>query len=518
MASGARQWQHCRVNDMEILKSRNPATAELIGTVPIMGSSEVNSAVDSARKAFEDWGALSHDARRERLIRFRRELARRCEEMADIIHRENGKPLLEAIQEVLLALVHLDHASRRAAKALKTKRVSSGMMPHVKSTISYHPIGVIGVIGPWNYPLFTPIGSIGYALAAGNCVVFKPSELTPLVGTLLGEIAAESLGDPGICQVVTGDGRTGAALASSDVDKLAFTGSPGTGRKVMQAASAKLTPVVMELGGKDAMIVAADADVHEAAKAAVFGAFTNAGQACVSIERAYVVETLYDTFVEEALTETLKIRTGEGSDAQIGAITRPQQLDIIRDHIEDAIAKGAKALTGGTEGIRGNFVEPTLLVDVTDDMKVMVEETFGPVLPIVRVSDAEEAIAKANDTSYGLGSAVFGHAGIREMAERIRSGMTAVNSVTTFSAIPSLPFGGIGESGFGRVHGDEGLREFCRTKAISETCFGVPGFGMEFVPNQRSAAKITKALIKTAFGGGAIDRVQEVFRKGVKGR
>ncbi|MCC7077742.1 MAG: aldehyde dehydrogenase family protein [Acidimicrobiia bacterium] len=493
------------------LESRNPATGELLGKVPVMGQAEVDTAVARAREAARTWGAMSHAERRRHLTAFRRELGRRVEDMGDLIHRENGKPVLDSVQEVLVSCIHLDHATLRAEKALATQRVKTGLMANVRATISYHPLGVIGVIGPWNYPLFTPMGSIGYALAAGNTVVFKPSELTPLVGRLLEEIAADSLPDRYILQTVTGDGRTGGALAASAVDKLAFTGSAGTGRKVMAAAAANLTPVVMELGGKDPMIVAADADAKEAAKYAVYGALTNAGQACVSVERCYVVGDQYDEFVQTATEAASKVKVG-GDDGQIGAITRPQQVDIIRDHLEDAVAKGAKVLTGGPEKISGNFVEPTVLVDVTDDMRIMTDETFGPVLPVIRVDSADEAIERANDTEFGLGSSVFGEAGIVEMAERIKSGMTAVNSVMTFSAIPTLPFGGIGESGFGRIHGDEGLKEFSRTKAIAHQKFSIPGVTMEFAPDQKSATKLVKVLTKQAFGGGIVDRLQEKVR------
>lgn len=495
----------------EKLESRNPATGELIGTVPVMGEVEVNAAVARAREAAKRWGAMSHDERRVHLTAFRREIGRRVDDLADLIHKENGKPVLDGVQEVLVSCIHLDHATQRAKKALATEKVKTGLMANIRATISYHPLGVIGVIGPWNYPLFTPMGSIGYALAAGNTVVFKPSELTPLIGKLLEEIAADSLPDRNILQTVTGDGRTGGALASSHVDKLAFTGSAATGRKVMAAAAENLTPVVMELGGKDPMIVAADADAGVAARYAVYGSLTNAGQACVSVERCYVVGDNYDSFVEAATDAASKVKVG-GDDAQIGAITRPQQVDIIRDHLEDAITKGAKVLSGGPGKITGNFVEPTVLVDVTDDMKIMREETFGPVLPIIRVDSAEEAIERANDTDYGLGSSVFGQAGIVEMAERIKSGMTSINSVMAFSAIPSLPFGGIGESGFGRIHGDEGLKEFSRTKAIAEQKFSVPGLTMEFAPNQKSATSLMKTLTKQAFGGGVVDRLQERMR------
>jgi len=455
----------------EVIESLNPTTGEILGTVPVAGGEEIAAAVARAREAARTWGQMSFADRREELVSFRRALAGRAEEVAELIHRENGKPRLDGLLETMMALSHLHHAALRAEKALRTRKVSSGLMANFRSTISYRPLGVVGVIGPWNYPLFTPMGSIAYALAAGNTVVFKPSELTPLVGQLLGEIARASISIPDVFQVVTGDGRTGAALARAEIDKLAFTGSTATGRKVMAAAAERLTPVLMELGGKDPMIVDADADIDKAAEAAVWGALTNAGQACTSIERVYVVESIHDRFVDKVVGDVRQVRWGGDEEAHIGAITMPRQVDIIREHLEDAVARGAKVLVGGADQIRGNFVPPTVLTDVTPEMRIMREETFGPVLPIARVATVDQAVEQANATRYGLGSSVFGKARARELADRIRAGMTSINSALAFAGVPSLPFGGIGDSGFGRIHGPDGLREFTYPKAITRQRF-----------------------------------------------
>jgi acyl-CoA reductase-like NAD-dependent aldehyde dehydrogenase len=428
--------------------------------------------------------------------------------MAELIHRENGKPRLDALLEVMQALAHLQHGALRADKALRPHKVSSGLMANFRSTISYHPFGVVAVIGPWNYPLFTPMGSIAYALAAGNAVVFKPSELTPLVGQLLGEIARASISIPDVLVVVTGDGRTGAALARAEVDKIAFTGSTGTGKKVMAAAAERLTPVLMELGGKDPMVVAEDADVDKAAEAAVWGAMTNAGQACISVERCYVVEPIYDRFVDKAVAEARQVRWGADDEAHIGAITMPRQIDIIRDHLEDAVAKGAKVLLGGADQIRGNFVPPTVLTDVTPEMRIMKEETFGPILPIAKVASAEQAVEQANATRYGLGSAVFGKARARELADKIRAGMTSINSALAFAGVPSLPFGGVGDSGFGRIHGDEGLREFCRVKATTEERFALPVALLSFKLPRGTYDRL-KSTIHQLYGGGVVDKLRD---------
>ncbi|HLU68389.1 MAG TPA: aldehyde dehydrogenase family protein [Kofleriaceae bacterium] len=495
----------------EVIESLSPATGEILGTVPVMAAEEVDAAVARARQAAGTWGAMSAAERRAELASWRRALAARADDIAELIHRENGKPRVDAMLELYLALSHLHHAGNRADKALRTRRVPSGLMANLRATISYQPLGVIAVIGPWNYPLFTPMGSIAYALAAGNAVVFKPSEHTPLIGQLIGEIAREAISLPHVFQVVTGDGRTGGALARSAVDKIAFTGSAATGRKVMMAAAERLTPVLMELGGKDPMVVAEDADLDKAAEAAVYGALTNAGQACVSIERCYVVDSVYQPFLDRVVAEARQVRWGADDEAHIGAITMPRQVETIREHMEEALARGARAVVGGPEGIRGNFVPPTVLVDVTPDMKIMREETFGPVLPIARVRSVEEALAQANATTYGLASAVFGKSGVRELADRIRAGSTAINSVVSFVGVPSLPFGGLGESGFGRIHGDEGLREFCHVKATAEERFSLP-INLASFKLPRGSYERVRGMIHHLFGGGAIDRLRDTLR------
>ena len=504
MSAGTKE----RESGPQLIESLNPATNEVLGTVPVHTEAQVRAAVLRARVAADEWAALTHDQRCEELITWRRALATNAEELADLIHRETGKPRVDAMSEVFAALGNLHHAALRAPKALKSRTVPSGLLVNVKASISYHPLGVVGVIGPWNYPMFTPFGSIASALAAGNAVVFKPSELTPLIGQRFVEIAQESISVPDLLQVVTGAGETGAALARADIDKLAFTGSAKTGRRVMAAAAEQLTPVLLELGGKDAMIVCSDADVKRAAHDAVYGALTNAGQACVSVERCYVVDSVYEEFVSEVVRLAKEVNWGE----QIGPITLPSQVALIRDHLEDAATRGATVELGGADGIRDNFVPVTVLTDVTHEMKVMREETFGPVLPIAGVADAEEAMDRANETSYGLGSAIFAKAGARKLADRIRSGMTSINSVMAFSMIPSLPFGGVGESGFGRIHGDEGIREFSRTKATAEERFAMPMNVMSMKVPEGTYEKLHGA-VKQLYGGGFVDKMRQTFRR-----
>ena len=495
------------------LSSFNPATGELVGRVPIHTAAEVDAAVARARVAAQSWSTRSFKARSEELTAFRKAVAGHADELADLLHRENGKPILEAYTEVMMALGHIQHATACAEDAMAPRRVSSGLLANFRATISYHPLGVIGVIGPWNYPLFTPMGSIAYALAAGNAVVFKPSELTPLIAVKVAAIAAKTFALPDLLQVVTGAGATGAALAKAGVDKIAFTGSAATGKRVMMAAAERLTPVLLELGGKDPMIVAEDADLEKAAEACVYGALTNAGQACISVERVYVADAVHDRFVDEVVKQVRDLKLG-GDDGDIGAMTSTAQVAIVKDHLDDAIAKGAKVHTGGPDAISGNYIQPTVLSNVTHSMKVMADETFGPVIPIQRVGSLDEAVKLANDTPYGLGSSVFAGASsrAREVAAKLRAGMTSVNSVMAFAGIPTLPFGGIGDSGFGRIHGDEGIREFTRIKSTAEQVMSIPLNMMTF-RQPKDAPKRLRGMIKQLYGEGVVAKARDWFGK-----
>lgn len=494
------------------LEVRSPLNGELLATLPIHTQDDVNAAVSRSRRAAEVWGALSYKERRAHLLDYRRELVRRMDEIIDIVHRENGKTTADAAQELLLVLNHLTHAANRAEALLKTRSVSSGVLANYRSRVSYHPYGVIGVIGPWNYPLHTPMGSISYALAAGNSVVFKPSELTPLSGKILVECAQAAIPIPDLVQLVTGYGDVGAAIARSKVDKVAFTGSAPTGRKVMAEAAQNLTPILLELGGKGPAIVAADADLDRAATSVVFGAFMNSGQACISTERALVVDSVYDAFVAKVVEIVRTLKVGSDEHAHYGAMTLERQVDRVREHVTEALEKGARAVVGGLDSIKGRFIEPIVLVDVSPKLKVMCEETFGPVLPIAKVSSVEEAVRIANDTGFGLGSSVFTRHGGEQLADRLVTGMTSINAVAAYAAIPGLPFGGVGESGFGRIHGDEGILEFARVKATAYERFPLPGFGMAFGDPQKVLAQ-TRQTIKALYAGSALDNVGSVFRK-----
>ncbi len=448
----------------------NPATSEVIATFPVCGEAEVAAAVDKARLAATWWAGIGRKERRVRLLAWKSYLARYMGRIAALVHTETGKPLADAQLEVVLAIVHIDWAAKNAHKVLGPRRVRSGLAAiDQAATVEYRPLGVVGVIGPWNYPVFTPVGSIAYALAAGNAVVFKPSELTPAVGSWLVSSFAEIVPELPVLQLVTGAGETGDALARGGVDKIAFTGSAATARKVMTACAENLTPMVAECGGKDALIIDADADLEAAADAAVWGALSNAGQTCVGIERVYVVGEIYHSFLEKLSERASKVRPGEDREAQYGPMTMPGQIDVIEKHLADALARGGRALSGSMSSIRKPYVDPIILVDVPEESRAVTEETFGPTITVAKVHDLAEAVKLANASPYALGSSVFAKNRKRAMkaARALRSGMTSINGVIAFAGVPALPFGGVGESGYGRIHGADGLREFARAKAIA---------------------------------------------------
>jgi acyl-CoA reductase-like NAD-dependent aldehyde dehydrogenase len=459
----------------QAFESLDPASGEVIGSFDVHTAAEVAAAVARARPAATWWAELGHAGRRARLNAWRMQLVRRTDELAALISRENGKPHDDAVVEVTIAIAHLAWAARNAGRVLRRRRVNPGLLAvNHSATLEYLPFGVVGVIGPWNYPVHTPMGSISYALAAGNAVVFKPSEYTPAVGQWLVDSFAGVVPEQPVLQLVTGFGETGAALCEAGVDKLAFTGSAATGRRVMASCARTLTPCVIECGGKDALIVAADADLERAAEQAVWGSMFNGGQTCAGVERVYVEAPVYDEFVARVTELAAGIRTGAQAGAHYGAITMPGQLEVISRHIRDAVAHGGRALVGGPDSVRAPYVEPVVLVDVPPEQAALTEETFGPTMVISKVADADEAVEAANSGAYGLGASVFSRGRGQQLAARLTAGMVSVNSVLTYASVPALPWGGSGDSGFGRIHGPDGLREFARSRAITSQLFDIP--------------------------------------------
>ncbi|RSN09895.1 aldehyde dehydrogenase [Streptomyces sp. WAC 05977] len=479
----------------ETFDSLSPATDEVVGTYPVHSKEDVRAAIARAKDAAEWWAGLGYDGCAERLRRWKGVITRRLPQLCQVVRDETGKPIGDAQLESVLAIEHIAWAGKHARKILGKQRRAAGlMMSNQAATVEYQPLGVVGVIGPWNYPVFTPLGSIAYALAAGNTVVFKPSEYTPGVGKWLVDAFNEVVPEWPVLQLITGFGETGASLVTGGVDKIAFTGSTGTGKKIMAAAAETLTPVIIEAGGKDAVLVDADADLEAAADATVWGAFSNSGQTCIGVERVYVHERVHDEFVAKVVEKSKDVRAGSDAAAQYGPVTMPSQLSVIKRHIADAIERGGKALVGGVDAVGDRYVQPTVLVDVPEDSVAVQEETFGPTVTIAKVRDMDEAVEKANDTKYGLGSTVFSKSRGLELAGRLRTGMTSINAPLSFAGIASLPFGGVGDSGFGRIHGPEGLREFARPKAVARQRFTAPIVLTSFSRKEKTDALVAKLI------------------------
>lgn len=476
-------------------ESCDPATDDVVGTYPEHTTEQVNASVTRAREAAQWWSGLTYQQRAERLRRWKGIITRRLAQLCEVVHEETGKPHSDAQLEATLAIEHIAWAGRNARKVLGMRRRSPGtLMVNQAASVEYQPLGVVGVIGPWNYPVYTPLGSITYALAAGNAVVFKPSEFTPGVGRWLVDMFAEAVPEYPVLQLVTGSGETGAALTRSGVDKLAFTGSTATGKKIMTTAAENLTPVVIEAGGKDAVLVDSDADLDAAADATVWGACSNSGQTCIGVERVYVHERVYDDFVSKVVDKSNGVRAGSDPDAAYGPMTMRSQLDVVRGHIADALARGGRALVGGSDTVGERHAQPTVLVDVPEDSAAVREETFGPTVTIASVPDMDEGVRRANDSRYGLGSTVFARRRGMELARRLRTGQTAINAPLSFAGIASLPFGGVGDSGFGRIHGPEGLREFARPKAIARQRFPMPVALTSFTRSEKTDALLAKLV------------------------
>lgn len=460
------------------------------------------AAVRAARDATSWWSGLSPADRRRRLLAFKHEVVAACDELASLISAEAGKPAVDAMVEVMISVAHLDWAARNAARVMRRRTVNPGLLGlNQHATVGREPYGVVAVIGPWNYPLFTPGGSIWYALATGNAVVFKPSEFTPGVGRLLARLWLRANPEQPVLQTVTGGGQVGAALIDTGVDKVAFTGSTPTAATVMAQAAESLTPVVLECGGKDAMLVAADADLTAAAASAAYGAFSNAGQTCIGVKRVYVAESVAEGFLAALDSQLAGIRAGGAPDSPYGRMVMPQAPDSVAAHLADARDRSAQIRHGGSESIRPPYVDPIVVVDAPEDADVVQQETFGPLLVVNRVADLDDAVARANGVEFGLAASVFtrDRAAARRVADRLHCGVVMINSALAFMGVPTLPFGGRGASGFGRIHGDDGLREFSVTKSVSRQLFDLP---LDLLSLRHAAgdAGLVRSLIRLRHG------------------
>ena len=456
--------------------SVNPATGELLREFECASDDEVNQVVARAKRAQPAWAALGIHRRLSILKNFQRLLHGRKVEIAQAISRETGKPYVEALgTEVLVVLDAVRFYAENSFQLLKEESLRHGnlAMKTKDGRILREPYGVIGIVSPWNYPFSIPATETLAALVAGNTVVVKPSELTPLVALELAALLHQAGVPEHVFQVLIGDGVTGSALVHSCIDKLVFTGSVPTGKRIAQEAASRLLPVVLELGGKDPMLVLEDADADVASSGAVWGAFVNAGQTCLSVERCYVHRNLYASFVEACVQKAKQLRVGNGlaPETEIGPLIHQRQLRIVEQHVEDARRRGARILAGGNRlpELGRNFYAPTVVTEVTHEMQIMREETFGPVLPIMCFDTDEEAVRLANDSAYGLAASVWTRDTNRGrgLAGRIHAGTVMVNDVVSCFGISEAPHGGVKASGTGRTHGRFGLEEMVRIKYVA---------------------------------------------------
>ncbi len=462
--------------------SYNPATGAEIGRVQNTSPEEVAAAVNQARLAQKAWRELSFSERGAFVLKAQKILLAEMEQTARLISDEMGKPASEAISMEIAPIIDLmGFFANNSAKMLRPEKINIALFGKLgrASKIIYQPLGVIGVISPWNYPLAIPLGEVVMALMAGNAVVLKPSELTPFVGLKIGELFEKAGLPKDVLQIVTGDGRTGAALVEAGVNKIMFTGSVATGKKIAAAAAKTLTPVVLELGGKDPMLVFADANLDVAANAAVWGAFANSGQTCASVERLYVQESIAGQFIEKVvgLTKNLQQNYGSEETTEIGSMVSESQLAIVENHVNDAVKNGARVLTGGKRNAKfdGAFFEPTVLTNINHSFKAIREETFGPTLPIMTFKTEAEAVELANDSEFGLTASVWTsdlNKGKR-VARKIEAGTVTINEVLYTHGIAQTPWGGVKQSGYGRTHGKLGLLELVMPQHIHINRFTV---------------------------------------------
>lgn len=509
------------------LKSFNPRTGETLREVPAVSPSEVRDYVEQARKVAPEWGAIDPEGRVRILRHLRTRIKEKADDIVEVVAAETGKPRAEALShEVLTPLLQLAYLEHLAPKVLKRKRVAPVIGPLLgfKSRMEFRPFGVVGCITPWNFPITNSFLALASPLFAGNTVVVKPSEVTPACGEMLREIL--DVLPSGVATVIQGGGDVGAALVDAPCDKISFVGSPVTGRKICAAAAGHLTPVVMELGGKDSAIICSDADVDLTTSGIVWGAFANAGQVCASIERAYVVDAIADEFQDKLLSKLARLEQGE----DIGSLTFARQLDIVSEQVEDAVSKGAKVLAGGTGAGKKNengtlWYAPTVITDVTSDMTVLKNETFGPILTLIRVRDEEEALLRANTDGVNLTASVWTKDSKKR--ERLVAGLRA-GSITHNFHMESVggtwgTWGGVGESGFGRLNGELGLLEFTVPTHVSYSA--MPKMKRSFwYPYDSGSERLTRSLID--FLGskeapkklGAIKGVLKDFTKIAKSR
>jgi acyl-CoA reductase-like NAD-dependent aldehyde dehydrogenase len=487
----------------------NPATGEVVATLPACTPEQLAEMAARGRLAQPGWDALGFDGRGKVLRRMQRWVLDNAERFLDTIVSETGKTREDAsLAELGYAASAFGFWAKNASKYLADEKVktSSPFLLGRKVIVRYEPVGLVGVIGPWNYPFTNTVGDAIPALAAGNAVIVKPSSVTPMTSLLIDE-GLRACGIPeDVFQVAVARGPIGGTLIDL-VDAVMFTGSTETGKQVMERAAKTLTPVSLELGGKDPMIVLADADLERAANAAVFWSMQNGGQTCISVERVYVEEPIYDEFVAlvaEGVKELRQGAPGSFGSVDVGSFINPPQVDIVEAHVQDAVARGARVLAGGKR-LKGDgtFFQPTVLADVDHSMECMREETFGPTLPVMKVADEDEAVRLANDSAYGLQASVFTRDIARgeAVARRLEAGAVVVNDCNANYLALEAPMGGWKDSGLGVRHGPEGIRKYARRQTILLTRFAMKK-DLYFFPYGSGKSKFLVRLMKLIYGRG----------------
>lgn len=451
--------------------SKNPATGEILREIPATNPTELPRIFERARAAQAKWAALSPRKRAAHLLHLREVLVRHADTLIDTLSTENGKPRFEAMANELVPSAELiSYFARKGPSMLRDRRIGLRLMKHQSSTLNFWPLGVVAVISPWNYPFLLPWGEIVMALIAGNAVVFKPSEVTPLVGLKIQELIDESDLPPDIVQTVVGDGSLGAALIQQKPDKIFFTGSVATGKRIAAAAAEHLIPTCLELGGKDAMVVLPDADLDFATSAALWGGFSNSGQVCASVERVLVHEKQAQDFVARLKEKLGKLRQGgDLSQADLGYITAEKQKAVYEEQLRQAKTRGASFATGGEFSSDGRALLPTVVSGTgIEDLDLYNDETFGPVVAVATYKTIAEAIEKANRSRYALlASVITRDIGLgRRVAHQLIAGTVTINEVTYTAALPETPWGGLKDSGIGRKHSELGLMEFVNVRHI----------------------------------------------------
>jgi len=466
--------------DSDQIISINPATGETLGSVPDMSVDEVRAAVQRARTAQLAWRNLPVDERCRRVKRYAVELMSRAEEVIDLIVAEGGKTRQEALgMEVAVVADLVNYFCKHAPKLLGRQPIPLHLFKHRSSYIHYVPRGVVGIIAPWNFPFSIPMGEVMMSLITGNAAVLKPSEITPMIALKAKELHDDCGLPPDLFQVVTGRGRTGAALIDAGIHYCVFTGSVATGKQVAAACGERLIPCTMELGGKAPAVVCADADLDRTAKAITWGAFANSGQVCCSVERVYAHQSIHDELVERMAAEIDKLRQGDGASdkVDVGAMTWDKQVDHVEAIVADAVGAGAEVVRGGKRLDRdGLFYAPTLLTRCNHDMDVMRKEIFGPVVPVMKVVSEAEAVALANDSHLGLLAYVFtkDRTKAKRLAEQIEAGTVMINDVLNTYGCPETPCGGVKQSGIGRTHSEIGLKDLCEVRHVNADRVALP--------------------------------------------